>query len=275
MHVLRIIRQHFPEYLIEAWALGMFMVSAGLFTVILESPSSTLHTTIPDADLRRLIIGVGMGLTAVLLIYSPWGKRSGAHMNPAVTLSFLRLGKIKPIDACFFVIAQFSGGLAGVLLVAAVFGSAFEAPPVNYVATLPGPSGVGIAFVAELVISFFLMLTILLVSNNARLEKMTGLFAGLLVAAYIAVEAPISGMSINPARSFASALPAGFWSHLWIYFTAPVLGMLGAAEVYLRARSAGETHCAKLLHPDDQRCIHCGYEPDDGSSESLATGVMN
>ena len=92
------------------------------------------------------------GLTAVALIYSPWGQRSGAHMNPAVTLSFLRLGKVAPWDAVFFIAAQFIGGTLGVLLVATVLTEAFTGPPVRYAATLPGPDGELVAFVAELLI---------------------------------------------------------------------------------------------------------------------------
>src|SRR5260370_22978496 len=88
----------------------MLRVSAGLFTLLLESPASPLHAAIPDAFLRRSITGAAMGLTAVALIYSPWGRRSGAHMNPAVTLSFLRLGKIAPTDAVFYIFPQFIGG---------------------------------------------------------------------------------------------------------------------------------------------------------------------
>src|SRR5580704_16381166 len=103
-------RQHWPEYLMEAAELGIFMVSAGVFTVLLECPGSFAHQVIPDPNLRRALIGVAMGATATGLIYSPWGKRSGAHMNPAVTLTFLCLGKIPRVDAffisCFSLSAQ-------------------------------------------------------------------------------------------------------------------------------------------------------------------------
>ena len=261
MRALTALRRHSPEYLIEAWALGMFMVSAGVFTILLEHPDSILRLAIAESGIRRALIGLAMGLTAVGLIYSAWGKRSGAHMNPAVTLSFLRLGKIAPVDAAFYILAQFIGGLGGVLLVDALFGAAFRSPSVNFVATLPGPAGVVPAFAAELAISFGLMLTVLIVSNHARLAAATGLFAGSLVAVYITFEAPLSGMSMNPARTFASAVPASLWDSLWIYFTAPVLGMVAAAELYLRTRGRAAVHCGKLLHPDNQRCIHCGYEP--------------
>ena len=118
--------------------------------------------------LRNVLAGIAMGLTAIALIHSPWGKRSGAHMNPAVTLTFLRMGKVRFWDALFFILAQIAGGTLGVLLIASVLGGAFKEPPVSYAATLPGPAGPRVAFVAELVISCGLMLTILLLSGHAR-----------------------------------------------------------------------------------------------------------
>jgi aquaporin Z len=260
MGMLDSLRRNWPEYLIEGWALGMFMVSAGVVTVLFEHPGTALNIAIQDATLRRALIGLGMGLTAVGLIYSPWGQRSGAHMNPAVTLTFWRLGKIANWDALFYTLAQFLGATLGVLLVKALMQDAFAAPPVNYVVTIPGPAGVVAAFTAEFAISAVLMTVVLRVSNSKR-AKFTGVCAGALVALYITVEAPVSGMSMNPARSFASALPAGLWPSFWIYLTAPILGMQCAASVYLLSRDASQAGCAKLQHPDNQRCIHCGHVP--------------
>ena len=77
------LRQHWPEYLIEAWALGTFMISAVCFTALLEHPASPVHQFVASGFLRRALIGLAMGVTAIVLIYSPWGQRSGAHMNPA------------------------------------------------------------------------------------------------------------------------------------------------------------------------------------------------
>ena len=182
-------------------------------------------------------------------------------MNPAVTLTFLRLGKIHPWDALFFVTAQVLGGLSGVLLVAALAGHAFSDPPVSYAATLPGPSGPAAAFVAEFVISAILMLTVLSLSAFTRLASFTGLIVGCLVAAYITFESPLSGMSMNPARSLASAAPGMQWRHLWIYLTAPLLGMLSGAQLFLMFAGARRVLCAKLLHPLGVPCIHCGYQP--------------
>jgi aquaporin Z len=256
------LRHHWPEYLIEAWALGMFMISAGVFATLLGAPGSILHQAIPDGDLRRLLGGVAMGLTAIALIYSPWGQRSGAHMNPAVTLTFLRLGKIKGWDAFFYMVAQFLGGLMGVLLVLAVAGSAFSAAPVEFAATRPGAYGIWVALAAEFAISFGLMLVVLGLSNSRRWSRLTGLGAGLLVATYITFEEPLSGMSMNPARTVASAFPGSHWTHLWIYFVAPIAGMLSAAQAYVWWRGRSHVGCAKLQHSDRQRCIHCGFEPE-------------
>jgi len=255
------LRRHWPEYLIEAWGLGTFMLSAGLFTTLIEYPGSPVAQAIADPDLRRGLIGVAMGLTAIGIIYSPWGRRSGAHLNPAVTLSFLRLGKVARWDAVFFIAAQFLGALLGVLLVVLVIGAPFAEPPVAYVATVPGKGGAGTAFGAEFLISLGMMLTVLAVSNSPRFAHLTGVFAGVLVAAYIAWEAPLSGMSMNPARSFASAAAGGIWTDAWVYFSAPILGMLSAVTVYRRFAPKRGVHCAKLDHPAHVRCIHCGYEP--------------
>jgi aquaporin Z len=126
--------------------------------------------------------------------------------------------------------------------------------------TTPGNAGAGAAFFAEVGITFILMTAILNLSNNPRLHKFTGLCAGALVATYITFEAPISGMSMNPARTIGSAAPSGVWTALWIYFTAPPIGMLLAAEVYLRLKSEHRVFCAKLHHHNTKRCIfRCNF----------------
>ena len=94
-----------------------------------------------------------MGSTAIALVFSPLGKRSGAHFNPAVTLTFWRLGKVKNWDAAFYIIAQFIGAIAGVFAVTLFVQEALSHPTVNYAATLPGMQGVIVAFIAEFVIA--------------------------------------------------------------------------------------------------------------------------
>jgi aquaporin Z len=244
------LRAHWPEYLMEAAELGMFMISACVFATIVGHPASPLAEALPHPTIRRLLMGIAMGLTAVGIIYSPWGQQSGGHLNPAVTLTFLRLGKVRPWDALFYIGAQFIGGIAGVLVATMFLREAVAHPAVNYVTTRPGEVGLLVAFVAEFGISF-----------TAQLAPYTPLFAGALVATYITLEAPISGMSMNPARTFGSAAAAQLWTSLWIYFTAPPLGMLAAAEVYRWQKGAHAVLCAKLHHHNDRRCIFpCGYE---------------
>jgi aquaporin Z len=259
------LRAHWPEYLMEAAGLGLFMLSACLFTALLEHPASPLRRALPDPLVRRIPMGLAMGATAIALIYSPWGRRSGAHLNPAVTLTFWRLGKVAPWDAAFYGLAQLVGGVAGVGLATGLLGPALDHPAVHYAVTAPGGLGPAVAALAELAIAFGLMSVVLLVSNSARWAGWTGLCAGALVAGYIVLEAPLSGMSMNPARTIGSAALAETWTALWVYLTAPPLGMLLAAEVYRRLRRAEAVRCAKIQHDTDggRPCLfRCGYRED-------------
>ncbi len=258
---LMALRKHWPEYLIEAAALGTFMISACVFGVLLEHPSSPLNELLTNNGLlRRILAGLAMGLTAVSIIHSPWGQRSGAHMNPAVTLTFFSLGKIASWDALFYVLAQFLGGIAGVVIAKVLIGSPLQHTAVNYVVTIPGPGGPFQAFAAEFIISALMMSMVLWVSNSRRLNRFTPLFAGTLIATFITFEAPLSGMSMNPARTVGSAFSADEWSGLWIYFVAPATAMLLASVLYRCCRGVRAVFCAKLHHSNSQPCIfNCRY----------------
>jgi aquaporin Z len=242
---------HWRDFLIEGWALGMFMISASAVTTWLEYPGAWLNRAIDSAALRLALIGLCMGGTAVALIYSPWGRRSGAHMNPSVTLAFLSLGRIAPVNALLYIVAQFVGGYLGVLISLALLGPPFTHPAVRYIVTLPGPAGPWVAFTAEFAISFVMMFAILMISNAARWSRYTGVAAGILITSYVYFESPLSGFSMNPARTFASALPAQLWSGWWIYFTAPVIAMWLAARAFhvLTPWSQRIHHFAKVVPP--------------------------
>jgi aquaporin Z len=244
-------------YMIEAICLGIFMVVATLTTTALQLPTSPLHQAIEAPLLRRLLIGIVIGITAITIIYSPWGKRSGAHLNPAVTLTFWRLKKIRTTDAAIYILAQCLGGICGIWVVGLLIGETIANPAINYIVTVPGSAGELAAFGAEFLLSFGLMTLVLQVSNRPQISQLTGLFSGILLAIYITVEAPLSGMSMNPARTLASALPAGVWHGFWIYLIAPPLGMQLAAEIYLRF---GKTKtqiqiCSKLCPNNSTECI--------------------
>lgn len=270
----RALREHWPEYLCEAAELGLFMISASLFTILLWYPSSPVPGLIPSEFVRRMLTGIAMGGTAVTLVFSPLGKRSGGHFNPAVTLTFWRLGKVKTWDAVFYVVAQFVGGMIGITIAALLLRMFLADPAVHYVATLPGPRGPGIAFIAELVIAFILMSVVLRVSNTPFLSRYTALFSGALVATFITFESPLSGMSMNPARTFASAFGGHLWTGLWIYFAAPLIAMQAAAWVYVTRE--GKVHCAKFHHHNDHRCIfNCEFADLAAQERGTVAGIAD
>jgi len=238
----------------EVGELGCYLFMACVFATLVHHPESALRQSVPSSVARRALMGLAMGATTVAIVMSPWGKRSGGHFNPAITLSFYRLGKVEFWDAWFYAIAQFAGAIGGVCLARLAFEGALGNHAVRYAVTVPGRYGSPVAFAAELTISFVLMITVLFSTNDPRLAPYTAYFAGGLIAAYYTFETPLSGMSTNPARTFGSALHANYWHALWIYFLAPCLGMLASAEIYLSVRGAAP-YCAKLHHANHQRCI--------------------
>ncbi|HXG82842.1 MAG TPA: aquaporin, partial [Pyrinomonadaceae bacterium] len=149
-----------------------------------------------------------------------------------------RLGKINFANAVFYTLAQFVGAIAAAQLLKALLGEWFAHPLVGYGVTKPMPPHDSMsAFVAEFIISFVLMFVLLVVISSKRLEKYAAPVSGVLIALYLIFELPFSGMSLNPARSFAAAFAANKWEHLWIYFVAPPVAMLLAAEIYARIKT--------------------------------------
>jgi len=250
------LRRDWPLFLIEGFLLGCFMVSATAATVLMDAPNSPIAQVVTSPLLRRVVIGAAMGATAVILVYCPWGKRSGAHFNPAFTLSFLWLGKIKAFDALGYAIGQFVGGTAGVLFSALVFGSVVQDPSVRYVVTVPGIWGIWGAWGGEFVISFILVATVLLLNKFPKLVKLTGVFIGMLILVFVTFEVPLSGFSMNPARTFSSAIVADVWTGWWIYYTAPVLGMLAAVEVHRLFATDPSRLCLRLNHSKKLPTLH-------------------
>ena len=224
------------EFAIEGALLAVFMLSAIAFTVVVEHPASPVSAALVLPVLRRLVVGLGMAATAVVLIYSPWGQRSGAHMNPAATLALARIGLVPASAVPGYIAGQFTGGALGVWMAWQVFGPLVEHPAVRFAITTPGEWGTGAAFAGELAMTAGQMGAVLAASRVPAWRPRAGMVAAVLLALYITVEAPVSGMSLNPARTLGSALWAGQFTALWVYFSAPVLGMLLAAEVFRRMR---------------------------------------
>jgi aquaporin Z len=236
-------------YFYEAAELALFMLSACIFTVLLFHPGYPALKLIPNPILRRLLMGIAMGLTAVAIIHSPMGKRSGAHFNPSITLTYFRLGKIHSRDALFYIVFQFLGGIFGVGISAFLLGRQLADPFVDYAITVPGIYGTTAAFFAEFFMAALLMGVVLWTSNRPRIAPYTSYSVGVLITFYILLFAPVSGFSINPARTVGSAVFAQVFTALWLYFPAPILGMMLSAELYLRSFGEDRILCAKL-HPD-------------------------
>jgi len=221
-------------YLMEAFGLSIFMISACFFSAILNAKTSCIIAIIPNAFIRLLIMGVAMGITALIIFYSPCTSPSGAQINPAVTLSFFRLGTITKTDAFFYIIFQFIGGTITVYIMQLLMGGMLIDPPVNSAVTVPGKGiSTAVAGLTEFSIAFCMITMILFTSANNKLKKYTRLFAGCFVCIYVIIAGPISGFGMNPARTFASALPAHIWTAFWLYVIVPIAGMLLATEFFI------------------------------------------
>lgn len=231
------------DYAIEGALLAVFMVSASAFTILVEHPRGLLSGLVMDPLARRVTVGLAMGTSAAALIYSRWGARTGAHMNPAVTLALSPLRRMRRQDVAGYIAGQFAGGIAGMAAAAVLFGSALSHASVNWIVTRPGAGGIAAAFIAELLMALLMMTAVLRASNHPRWAGRTGVVAAALVAAFITLEAPLSGMSLNPARTLGPAWFAQDFTGLWIYLLAPPAGMRLAAWLYSR-------HCP------DSACPH-------------------
>ncbi|MBF9141456.1 MIP/aquaporin family protein [Hymenobacter properus] len=233
------LRQNWRHYLVEAGGIIAFLTFSSLAAVVFHHPDSAVARALgPREWVQRIGMGLVVGGLIAAMAYSPWGKRSGAHFNPAVTLGFWHLGHIAAADALWYALAQFAGALGAGAVLHWALAPWFGHPSIHHNTTRPleGPHGWAVALGAEVVISSMLMLGLLWTMHSARGKKWTGALAGLLLAVFVVVEAPLSGMSLNPARTLGSAVAAGEAPHLWLYFVGPLGAMWATAEAYRRHR---------------------------------------
>jgi aquaporin Z len=221
------------KYIDEALGLGIFMFSAGFFDALINYPGLPILHWLPSPLLRRFLIGLSMGLTALYIFTSRFGRQSGAYINPAVTIIRYRLGDINKRDGIFYIIFQFLGGSLGMWLVVFLFPVWMKDPTINYIVTVPGKAGTGVAFIMEFLISLVLIVVVLMMERKASIERYAPWVVSALITLYITFESPYSGMSMNPARTFASAIVAGQWQVFWLYCVAPVSGMWYGSSLFL------------------------------------------
>lgn len=255
------LRTHWREYLMEATELALFMLcvcAAG--TLLYERDSPLNRFGIPGVT-KSVLMGVAIASASYMIIRSPFGRRSGAHFNPALTFAYFGLGRVHRWDALAYIVAQFIGGVLGVCVSRSLLGTRLADLPVLYVVTLPGRHGYPLTFLTEFVMSFLVMEVVLVVSNHRRLAKYSPLFVAFMTVFNYAICTSIAGYSVNPARSFSSALFAHIWHGIWLYFAAPGFGMLAAAILYRRVRGDDRVYCAKVFHDLRSVCpFDCRFE---------------
>lgn len=235
------------------------MLFVGVSAVALMWGSGSPIPPVPSDVLRRFLTGVLFAGGATAVVYSPLGQRSGGHINPAVTLAFWSLGKFPGRHVPPYILAQGLGAIAGVAMAAAVLGPL--AASVQFAATVPGPGWTWMgALAAEFASTLALVFLIFVCVNKPAVAARTGLLAGSLVVLLVTIEAPISGTSLNPARSLAPAMFVPLVRDQWLYVVGPVAGALVAARAY-RGRWGSGTVCAKLYHTAAYPCPFdtCGY----------------
>jgi aquaporin Z len=245
---------HWREYLMESSGLGVLMLCICLFGTALYSNASPMARFHLSGRENSAFMGLGVAATTWFIIRSPFGRRSGAHFNPAITLTYLWLGRIHRWDALCYIAAQFSGALAGVFVARQFLGVSLAAEPVRYVVTVPGSYGRATAFVAEFLLSALLMGVVLFATNHRTLARFSPLLVAAVTVLYFAICSSISGFSVNPARTFSSAVFAWIWWGIWIYFIAPCLGMLAVAYAYIRTFGSNRVYCAKVFHDRRSTC---------------------
>lgn len=197
--------------------------TVGTFVLVFAGTGAIVVGDLMPGTISPSGVALTFGFAITAMIYSI-GNISGAHLNPAVTISFWFSGRLEFREVLPYGIGQLAGALGASGLLHMMF------PEHSTLgATLPAES-LRQSLVMELVLGFILMFVILNVSTGAK-EK--GIMAGVAVGATIAMGAlfagPVSGASMNPARSIGPALVSGYWEHLWIYLVGPVVGALLAS----------------------------------------------
>ncbi|MGH7670751.1 MAG: MIP/aquaporin family protein [Gemmatimonadaceae bacterium] len=217
-------------YLSEAIGTGLLVLVGVSFVILDFGAGSPIVRLMPDAMLRRVITGFLFGATGAAIAYSPVGTWSGAHINPVVTLAFWIRGKLSSGHSAVYVVAQFAGALAGAIPLL-LWGSIGRS--VDFGGTTPGAAyTIWMALAGEIVTTAGLIVGLFTFLGHAKLRAYTPLLFPVLYAILVGIEAPLSGTSTNPARSFGPALIAGAWPGWWIYLVGPVVGTLVGLAIH-------------------------------------------
>jgi aquaporin Z len=213
---------------------------------------------LPDHSLRLLVTGLCFAGAGSLVALSPLGRLSGGHINPSVSLAFWLHGKMHLRDFLGYVVAQMLGAVAGEFALVAVWRKA--AANVQNGMTDPGQGWtLPAVFGWEAALTGLLVFLIFIFVSSRRLMRWTPLMTWLVVAVMVWLEAPISGTSLNPARSFGPALCSDMWRDQWIYAVAPPFGaILGLGAFNIFTSKYREALTGKLCHAPNYRSVFRG-----------------
>jgi aquaporin Z len=233
---------HWPEYAAEFLGTGLFIFLALSVITFDFGTCSPLKHLVPDVSMRFLIRGLLVGASGSLIAISPLGRLSGAHLNPALSLAFWVQGKMHHRDIAGYIVSQFLGALSGAVLVVQVWRACSAS--VRNGMTLPGADySLWSVFLVEMSMTFLLVLSIFLFVSSYRLMRWTPLITWFLVTLTTWIVGPISGSSLNPARSLGPAIVTAMWYAQWIYCVAPPLGALLAVGAFRLLRMPNNVIC--------------------------------
>jgi aquaporin Z len=225
------------------------LLLAGLSIVIfMFGTGSPMAQLIPNYKIRQIITGFLFGSVGAAITISPIGKVSGAHINPAVTLVFWLFKKLEGRLAITYIFSQMVGAIIGCFPLL-LWGNMGES--VYFGGTTPGPNyTVSQAFIGEIITTFTLVLLIIVFIGFRQIRRFTPFMVPFLYAIMVPLEADISGISTNPARSFGPAIISGVWTSFWIYIVGPLIGALLASLA--GSALAKRITIAKLYHFDSE-----------------------
>jgi aquaporin Z len=235
---------HWRIWAAEAGGTTLFVLGALSAVAFVLGDGSPLDGRIPSQSLRLLVTGVLVGACVSLIVVSPLGRLSGAHLNPVVTLAFSVLGRVSWYDVFGYVAAQLVGALAGAIAFRLGWGSVADSVDGGVTHTTVSPPA---AIAAEGGMTALLVAMILLFVTRERLSRWTPLMLWPLIGILIWVGSPYTGTSLNPTRSIGPAVAFFDFAELWLYLLAPTVGALAVAVVWSR-RGAGRPMTAKLFH---------------------------
>jgi MIP family channel proteins len=198
----------------------------GTFFLVLIGPGAVMVDAYTHGAVGHVGVSLAFGFVVIAMVYA-LGHLSGAHINPAVTIAFWSVRRFPSTEVLPYLIAQSSGAAAATLALRAVLG-----PVGDLGATLPAVP-LGAAFWSEWLLSFALMFVIMAVATDPRVtDGFAPIAVGLSVGFCALMGGPLTGASMNPARSFGPALIGNHWQAHWIYWLAPITGMIAAARAY-------------------------------------------